>query len=162
MERVHLGVKAGAQRGSEPERELGMGSAPNRHQDALDLRDAPLLDDCDVTRCVAHDLVDGGAEHWLVRVLALAGRPTTPAEDDEVCLVLGSQLHDAFRGTSPDTHHGPQVDAVRRELQHPLQQPACLPRASRALGQRHAFRHLDDGHRGQHTAVLQKRRADTH
>ncbi len=111
--------KHAPERGREPERQLGVRATPDRHQDALDLGDAALLDDGDVTGRVAHDLVDGGAEHGLVAVRR--GRPgaAAPAEDDEVRLVLGGQLHDALRGAPPDAHHGPQVDATRARTPAP-------------------------------------------
>ena len=105
-----------------------MRPAANRGQDPPHLPDATLLDDRDVARCVADDLVDGGREHVRRAVVAAAGR-AAPAEDDEVRLVLGGQLDDALRRPAPDAHHGPQVHAGRRELEHALEQPARLARA---------------------------------
>ena len=66
MERVHLGIERTPQGCREPERQLRMGATADRYQDALDVRDAPLLDDRDVAGRLAHDLVDGGAEDRLV------------------------------------------------------------------------------------------------
>ena len=45
-----------------PDRELGVRAAADRHEDALDVLRAALLDDGDVARRVAHDLVDGRRE----------------------------------------------------------------------------------------------------
>ena len=125
--------------------------------------DAALLDDRDVagrsrTTSSMVALKTGSSPI----VASPPARPAAPAEDDQVGLLLGGQLHDALRGTSPDAHHGAQVDAVGRELQDPLQQPARLARPRRALGQRHALGHLHDGQRGEHAAVRQQRRPDAH
>ena len=91
-----------------------------------------------------------------------AAGPPAPAEDDEVGLLLGGQLDDALGGAAADAHDGAQLDAGWRELEHPLQQPARLPRPRGALRERHALGHLDDAERRERAAVLDQRRADAH
>ena len=73
VEDCHLRAVAPREGIGEPDRELGMGTAADRHEDALDLGRAALLDDGDVARGVAHDLVDGGREDGRARTIAAAG-----------------------------------------------------------------------------------------
>ena len=82
----------------------------------------------------------------------LAARPAAPAEDDQVGLFLGGELDDAFGGPPADAHDGAQLDALRRELEHALEQAPRLARPRRALGKRHALGHLDDAERSQRAA----------
>ena len=56
---VDAGVEVAPQRGREAQRQLGVRAAAHRRQDALARPDAALLDDRDVARRLAHDLVDG-------------------------------------------------------------------------------------------------------
>ena len=59
------------------ERQLRVRAAAHGGQDALDVADAALLDDRDVARSVAHDLVNGRAEDGFIGALAAAaGRPS--------------------------------------------------------------------------------------
>ena len=77
------------------------------------------------------------------------GRTAAPAEDDEVGLALGGRLDDAFRRVPADAHDRVDGRALGRVVEHPLEQPARVARARRALGQRHALGHLDDAQRGE-------------
>jgi hypothetical protein len=86
MEDRDLGRERAPQRPGEAERQLGMRTAPDGHEHAGHVADAPLLDHRDVARRVAHDLVDRGAED------RRAGRPAAPAEDDQVGVFLGGGL----------------------------------------------------------------------
>ncbi len=158
---VDLRLEMTGERSRVGERQLRMRPAADRRQDALDRLDAALLDHRDVARRVAHDLVDGRAEHGLAAAL-LAARPAAPAKDDQVRLFFGGQLDDSLRGAPADAHDCAQRDTGRRELEHPLQQAARLAGTCRALGQCHALGHLDDAQRGKRSTGLQKRGADAH
>ncbi len=140
------------------QRQLGVRAAAHGSQDARHVLDAALLDDRDVARRVAHDLVDRGREDS-VR-LALAARPTAPAEDDQIGLVLRSQLDDALCRPATDPDDRPQLNSGRRELEHSLQQAARLARLGGTLRKRHALGHLDDAQRGEDAAVRDQRGAD--
>ena len=103
VERARQGI-------GEVERQLGMWSAADRSEDAFDMTDAALLDDGDVARRVAHDLVDGRAEDRCPGTLSSA-RSSAPAEEDELRLFLGGQLDDALGGSPADAHDGPHLHA---------------------------------------------------
>ncbi len=121
-------LEVAAERRRVGQRELGVGSAADRRQDALDVLDAALLDDRDVAWRVAHDLVDRRREDR--RVALLAAGPTRPAKDDQVGFLLRGQLDDSLGSPAADAHDRAQLNPRWRELEHALQQPARLPRTS--------------------------------
>ena len=142
------GVVALGERVGDTERQLGVGPAADRDQDPPDVPRPALLDDGDVARRLAHDLVDGGADDRRVRVPVGPGL-AAPAEDHQVRLLLGGGLDDPGGGVAPDAHqrvdHGPLGHVVH----HLLEQAPGLAGPRRALGQRHALGHLDDPERRQ-------------
>ena len=135
----------------EAQGELGMGAAADRHEDALDVARAALLDHGDVGRGLAHDLVDGRREDRRAARPAVGPerRLAAPAEDDEVRLLLGAGLHDALGGVPADAHDGVDGRARRSVVEDLLEQPAGMPGAGRALGQGHPLGHFHDAQRGQ-------------
>ncbi len=130
----------------EAHRELGVGAAADRYEHPLDLARAALLDDRDIARGLAHDLVDGRREHGRAAVAAVvAGRRlAAPAEDDEVGLLLGRGFGDPLGGVPADTDDGVDGGACRGVVEHLLEQPPGVPGARRALGQGHALGDLHD------------------
>ena len=130
-----------------PDRELGMRAAADRHEDALDVLGATLLDDRDVARGVAHDLVDGRREDRGPVAVATGRRPAAPAEDDEVGLLLGRGLDDALGGVAPDADDRVDRRAVRGVVEHALEQPTGVAGPRRAFRERHPLGHLDDPER---------------
>ena len=145
----------------EADRELGVRPAADRHEDPPDRRGAALLDDRDVARRVAHDLVDRGREHR--RAVAVAGvrRLAAPAEDHEVRLLLAGCLDDALGRPPADAHDGLDRRSLGREVEDTLEEPAGVPRPCRAFRQRHPLGHLDDPERGQLAVLLvEDRRAE--
>ena len=75
------GVVAVGQGVGEAQRQLGVRAAADRDEDPPDLAGAALLDDGDVARRVADDLVDRRARRPARRRSRLAGRLAAPAED---------------------------------------------------------------------------------
>ena len=152
-------VRAGDRVG-ETDRELGVRSAADRHEDPPDRRGAALLDDRDVARGIADDFVDRRREHR--RPVAVAGvrRLAAPAEDHEVRLLLAGSLDDALGRPPADAHDGMDRRAFGREVEDALEEPAGVPRPRRALRQRHPLGHLDDPERGQLAALVEDRRAE--
>ncbi len=130
----------------EADGELGVGATADRDQHALDLARAALLDDGDVARRLADDLVDGRGEDRGAAVAAVvAGRGlAAPAEDDQVRLLLGRGLGDALGGVPTDPDDGVDRGPGRGVVEHLLEQPTGVPGAGCALGQRHPLGHLDD------------------
>jgi hypothetical protein len=133
----------------EAHRELGVGATAYRHEHAPDLTRATLLDDRDVAGGFARDLVDGRGEDGRAAVATIVarGRLAAPTEDDEVGLLLGCGLGDALRRMPADADHGLDRRARRGVVEHFLEQPPGMPRAGRALGQRHPLWDLDDSQR---------------
>ena len=74
-----VGVVAAGDGVGEAERELGVGAAADRHEDPPDLLGAALLDDGDVARRLADDLVDGRREDRSARAVAAAGGAGRPS-----------------------------------------------------------------------------------
>ena len=117
-------------------------------------RDAALLDDGDVARRLADDLVDGRREDRRAAVApVVAGRRlAAPAEDDEVGLLLGGRLDDALGGVPPDAHdrvdrraargrsRGPSGAAAGRAGRGSRPRTAASPRAPRRCPARTARR----------------------
>ncbi len=124
--------------------ELRVWSAADRDEDAPDLLRAALLDDSDVARRFADDLVDRRREDGRARAVATAGCPAAPAEDDEVGLLLGRGLDDPLGGVSPDPDDRMDGRAIGRVVEHALEESPGVPGARRSLGQRHALGDLDD------------------
>ena len=136
------------------ERQLGMRAAAHRDQHPPDLPGAALLDDGDVARRVADDLVDRRREDGR-RGAVPAGRGlAAPAEDDQVGLLLGGGLDDPFRGMPADPHDRVDRRSVWHVVEHPLEQPPGVARAGRALGQGHPLGHLHDAQGGQLAGAL--------
>ena len=79
----------------------------------------------------------------------VGARLAAPAEDHQVGFLLGGRLDDARGRVAADPHQRVDHGALGRVVEDLLQQPARLPGARRALGQRHALGHLDDAERGQ-------------
>ena len=124
--------------------ELGVRSAADRDEDAPDLLRAALLDDRDVARRFADDLVDRRREDGRAVAVAAAGGPAAPAEDDEVGLLLGRGLDDPLGCVAPDPDDRMDRRAIGRVVEHALEQAPGVAGARRALGQRHPLGHLDD------------------
>jgi len=133
----------------EAERQFRVWSATHRDQDATDEFAAALLDDRDVARRVADDLVDRRREDGGAAAVMATGRAPAPAEDDEVRFLLGGRLDDALGRMPADAHDGVDRRAVRCVVEDPLEEASGVPGARRALGQRHPLGHLDDAERGQ-------------
>ena len=134
----------------EADRELGVRAAADRDEDALDVAGTALLDDRDVARRLADDLVDGRREDRRAGAPVVARRRlAAPAEDDEVGLLLGGRLDDALGGVPADAHDRVDRRPVGGVVEDLLEEPAGVARARRALGQGHPLRHLDDAERGQ-------------
>ena len=133
----------------EAQGELGVRSAADRDEDAPDLLRAALLDDRDVARRFADDLVDRRREDRRAGAVATASGPAAPAEDDEVGLLLGRGLDDPFGRVPSDPDDRVDRGAVGRVVEHALQEPPGVPGAGRSLGQRHALGDLDDAERRQ-------------
>ena len=95
-----------AMRIREPQRELRVRAAAHRHEDPPDLPRATLLDDGDVARGLADDLVDRRREDGHALAVATRAGLPAPAEDDQIRLALGGRLDDALRGVPPDAHDG--------------------------------------------------------
>ena len=130
--------------------ELGVRAAADRDEDPPDLLRAALLDDRDVARRVADDLVDGRREDRRAALPSRAGRRlAAPAEDDQVGLLLGGRLDDPLGGVPADPDDRVDRRPVGREVEDALEQPPGLAGAGRALGERHALGHLDDPERRQ-------------
>ena len=142
----------------ETERQLRVRPAADRDEDAPDLLRAALLDDRDVARRVAHDLVDGRREDGRAVAVAAAGRAPAPAEDDEVGLLLGRRLDDALGGVPADAHDRVDGRPVRGVVEDALEEPPGVAGAGRALGQRHPLGDLDDPERGQLAGALVEHR----
>jgi len=154
------GLEVATQGSRVHESQLGVWTAANRRQDAPHVLHAALLDDGDVAGRLADDLVDRRAEDRFGATLPASA--SSPAEDDQIGLVLCGQLDDTLRGPTSDAYHGAELDARWCELEYPLQQPARLARLGGTLGQRHSLWHLDDAERRQGAAVLQQRGTNTH
>ena len=135
-----------------------MGPATDRHEDPPDLLRAALLDDGDVAWRLSNDLIDGRGEDGRTTPLAAAGRLATPAEDDEVRLLLRGGLDDALGGVPADANDGVDRGAVRGVVQDALEESPRMPRAGRALGQRHALGDLHDAERGEFAGPLVEHR----
>ncbi len=135
----------------EAQREFGVRAATDRHQDALDVARAALLDDSDIRRRFADDLVDGRREDGrsAAATIGTGRRLAAPAEDDEVRLLLGGRLDDPLRGVPADPDDGLDGRPLRGVVEHLLEQPTGMTCPGRALGQWHAFRHLHDAQGGQ-------------
>jgi hypothetical protein len=133
----------------EPDRQLRVRAATDRDQHPLDVARPALLDHGDVARGVADHLVDRGREDRRAAVPAVRAARclAAPAEDDEVALLLGRSLDDAFGGVPADPHDGVDRRAGRPVVEHLLEQPAGVAGPGRALGQGHALGHLDDAER---------------
>ena len=131
-----------------PDGELGVRAAADRHEDPLDLLGAALLDDGDVARRVADDLVDRRREDGRAVVVAGA-RLAAPAEDDQVRLLLGGRLDDALGGMSTDPHQRVDRGAGRGVVEDALEESSSMARPGRALRQGHPLGDLDDAKRGQ-------------
>ena len=129
------------------DRELGMRPAADRDEDPLDLLGPTLLDDRDVARGVADDLVDGRREDRRAVAVASRRRAAAPAEDDEVGLLLGRGLDDALGGVPADAHDRVDRRAVRGVVEHALEQPTGVARPGGALRERHPLGHFDDAER---------------
>ena len=116
----------------EADRELGVRAAADRHEDALDVARAALLDDRDVARRLADDLVDRRREDGRAAVAAVVAdrRLAAPAEDDEVGLLLGGGLDDALGGVPADAHDRVDRRPVRARSRAPS--GAAAGRAGRA------------------------------
>ena len=127
----------------------------------MDLLRAALLDDGDVARRVADDLVDRRREHGR-RAAVAAGRDlAAPAEDDQVGLLLARRLDDPLRGVPADPHDRVDGRAVGRVVEDALEQPPGVPGARRALRQRHPLGDLHDAERRQLAGPLvEHRRAE--
>ena len=140
--------------------ELGVRAAADRDEDALDRPRAALLDDGDVARGVADDLVDGRREDRRPGLVARAGL-AAPAEDDEVRFLLGGRLDDALGGMAADPDERVDRRAARGVVEDALEQPAGMAGPGRALGQRHPLGDLHDAERRQlAVARVQHGRAD--
>ena len=133
----------------EMEGELGVGSAADRDEDPPDVLGAALLDDGDVARRVADDLVDRRREDGRAGAVPAAGGAPAPAEDDEVGLLLRGRLDDPLGGVPADADDRVDGRAVGRVVEHALEEPPGVPRPGGALGQGHALRDLDDPERRQ-------------
>src|SRR5450759_467832 len=125
-----------------------MRTATDGDEDSLDLGRAALLDHGDVARRVADNFIDrrredGGRGTWP------GWRLAAPAEDDEIGFQLRCRLHHALGGATSDADDGVNRDALRREVQNALEQPASLSGPGGTLAQRRAFRNLDDAQDGQ-------------
>ena len=143
------------------QRELGVRPAADGHEHAPDLDRSALLDDRDVARRFAHDLVDRRREDHRPRPVTGSAGPPAPAEDDEVRLLLGRGLDDALGRVTTDPHDRVDRRAVGRVVEDALQEPPGVACPRRALGQRHALGHLDDAQRGQLArALVEHRRAE--
>ena len=88
----------------EAQRQLGVGAAADRDEDPPDLLRAALLDDRDVARRVADDLVDRGREDRRAPCRRGRRRLAAPAEDDQVRLLLGGGLDDPLGRVPADPH----------------------------------------------------------
>jgi hypothetical protein len=151
VEHDHRGAVVRGDRVREPDGELGVGTAADRHEDAVDLSRPTLLHDRDVARRLSNDLVDGRREDGRAAVAAVVAdrRLAAPAEDDQVGFLLGGRLDDALGGVSPDAHDRVDRSPVRCVIEHLLEQSSRMPGPCRSLGQRHALRHFDDPQRRQ-------------
>ena len=125
---VRLGDRVG-----ETDRELGVWPAADRHEDPPDRRSAALLDDRDVARRVAHDLVDRRREHGRAVAVASVRRLAAPAEDHEVRLLLAGCLDDALGRAPADAHDRLNRRSLGREVEDTLEEPTSVPRPRRAL-----------------------------
>ena len=110
---------------------------------------AALLDDGDVARRLADDLVDRRREDRGRLAVAAGRRLAAPAEDDQVRLLLGGCLDDALGGVAADPDDGMDRSPLRGEVEDALEEAPGVPSPGRALGQRHPLRHLDDPEGGQ-------------
>jgi hypothetical protein len=137
------------------ERQLGVRAASDGHDDTLEVADAALLDDGDVARRLAEDLLDRRGERagQAGTVRLPAGRLAAPAEDDEVGLELRRDLDDALGGVPPDPDDRVDAGPLGDEVEHLLEQPASVPSTRGALGQGHALGHLDDAQGGELAAA---------
>ena len=163
VEHDDRGAVVGGDRVGEADRELGVRAAADGHEHALDLARATLLDDRDVARGLAHDLVDGRGEDGraAVATVAAGGRLAAPAEDDEVGLLLGGGLRDALGGVPADADDRVDGRPRRGVVEHLLEQPPGVPGAGGALGQGHALGDFDDAERRQLAgARVEHRRAE--
>ena len=116
-----------------PDRQLGVGAAADRDEDPLDVLGAALLDDGDVARRVADDLVDRRREHRRAGPVAAGRRLAAPAEDDEVGLLLGGCLDDPLGGVAPDPDDRVDRRSLGSEVEDPLEEAAGVARSRRAL-----------------------------
>ena len=153
------GVVAVGERVREAQRQLRVRAAADRDEDPADVAGPALLDDGDVARRLAHDLVDRGADDRTRRDPGAA--PDLPPQPKIMrsasCSAAASTMPGG--GVAPDAHErvddGPLGDVVE-DL---LEQAPGLAGARRALGERHALRHLHDAQGGQLARpLLQQRR----
>ena len=164
----HLRVKTVREVAGHAKRQLRVRAPSHRHQDRADLFETALLDHGDVAWGLANDsingrredrghlpiAVDGGAELCTrggrrVCAESRSRRRTAPAEDEQVCPLLGDRLDDPFRRSPADADHGPDLDALLvAEGEDALEQPAGIARRGGTLGERVGLRYLDDAQRG--------------
>ena len=140
-----LRLEGAAERVGVAQGELGIGAAPNRHEDAFHAGEAALLHHRDATRRLPRDRVDGlrhGAR--IPTVAASRVGPPTPSEDDEVGLLVARRLEDALGRTPADAHHRAQHRLLRDEVVDALEEPPGMTGLRRTLGERLALGHLDD------------------
>ena len=132
----------------EAQGEFRVRAAADGHEDPLDGPRAALLDDRDIGRRLAHDLVDGRREHGRAGLVA-TGRLAAPAEDDEIRFLLGGGLDDALGRVPADPDQRVDRRPVRGVVEDPLEQATSVTGPCRALGQGHPLGHLDDAQRRQ-------------
>ena len=115
----------------EAQGQFGVRPAADRDQHPLDVHRAALLDDGDVARRLADDLVDRRREdHRPAPAVAVGRRLPAPAEDDEVGLLFRGGLDDALGGVPADADDGVDGRPVGCVVEDLLEQPPGMPGTS--------------------------------